>query len=231
MCGRFAMIEPLGVITRAFFIDDVLADIRESYNIAPGSSIPAVIHEESRRKLTVFRWGLVPRWAKEPSIGARLINARSETVTEKPSFRDAVKRRRCLIIASGFYEWKKEGKGSTPFYIYPESEKLFGLAGIFENWASPEGAELSTCSILTTGPNSLIAQIHDRMPVIIPREQGDLWMDPSSRPEEYLSMLAPYPADRMGMHPVSTEMNSPANDSQVCIRPLQEGLFPEGDAR
>jgi len=222
------MIEPLSVIMRAFFIDDVLADIRESYNISPGSSVPAVIMENGKRTLTQFRWGLVPGWAKDKSIGNRLINARSETVTEKPSFRDAVKKRRCLIIASGFFEWKKEGRERTPFYICPDDEKPFGLAGIYEHWRSQQGEELATCAILTTRPNSLIANVHDRMPVIIPHDLVEKWTDPASPQEEYLSMLDPYPSERMTMHRVSGEVNSPVNNSPQCIRPVQDGLFPEG---
>lgn len=220
MCGRFVMICDLSDITEAFDITDIVCEPKPSYNIAPGSEVAAVMHAEKNR-LVSFTWGLVPSWSKDPSIGNRLINARGETVNEKPSFRNAFKRRRCLIVATGFYEWRKDTQGKTPFYIGLRTDAPFGFAGLYETWQSPDGNELSTCTIVTTEANELITPIHDRMPVIIPYNEQARWLDPSVRDTKaLLPLLQQYPSDKMKAYPVSHLVNSPRNNSADCIKPI-----------
>lgn len=220
MCGRFARIAPISEIISNFYLEDVLIDVQPSYNIAPGSSILSVVLKDGRRALETFRWGLVPHWAKEPSIGYKMINARGETVHQKPGFRSAFKARRCLIVASGFYEWKKEGRIKIPHYIRLAGRSSFAFAGIHESWISKEGTELRTCAIITTGPNDLLRTIHDRMPVILsPASERD-WLDPAFPAEDARALLAPYPAAEMEAYPVSALVNSPRNDIPDCIAPV-----------
>ncbi|MBP7735269.1 MAG: SOS response-associated peptidase [Spirochaetes bacterium] len=220
MCGRFAQIEPISNIIKIFFIDEVITDITPRYNIAPGSSILSVIMNNGRRLLVDYQWGLVPHWAKDPSIGNNLINARGETVHQKPSFRNAFKQRRCLIPASGFYEWKKEGKVKSPYFVKLKTGDLFTFAGLHETWKSSSGEELRTCTIITTAANSVMAPIHDRMPVIIPGECHERWLDPAALPEDLLALVAPYRSDEMEAYPVSPMVNSPRNESPDCVTPL-----------
>ena len=220
MCGRFAQIEPISNIVRAFFIDDILTEILPSYNIAPGSKILSVVKKEGKRELVDFQWGLVPHWAKDPAIGQKMINARAETVGQKPSYRTPFKSRRCLIVASGFYEWKKDGRIKIPFYVKLSSGAPFAFAGLYETWTSPGGIELRTCTIITTEANGIMKPIHNRMPVILSHDREDKWLDISVQPEEVLAFLAPYPADEMEAYPVSTLVNSPKNNSIECTAPV-----------
>ena len=220
MCGRFVMICDLSDITEAFNLPDIACEPKRSYNIAPGNTVTAVIHAETNR-LVSFKWGLVPAWSKDPSMGTRLINARGETVGEKPSFRAAFKRRRCLIVATGFYEWRKDANGKIPFYIGLRTDAPFGFAGLYETWHSSEGNQLSTCTIITTEANELIKPIHHRMPVIIPHHEAACWLDPSLRDTTaVLPLLQPYPPEQMKAYRVSPLMNSPRNNSADCIKPV-----------
>lgn len=197
MCGRFVLMSNLADIEREFSLQQVACDYRPSNNILPGQDVFAVIHDGITR-LTSFRWGLIPPWAKDPSIGRRLINARAETLQEKPSFKNAFKKRRCLIIADGFYESLKEGKRKTPFLFRLKSGKPFGFAGLYETWTSPQRECVRTCTIITTEPNELIKPIHSRMPVIIPKQYESLWIHPSAENVPLLtSLLQPYPAGEM----------------------------------
>jgi putative SOS response-associated peptidase YedK len=199
MCGRFVLVSDLSIITEAFDIRETVCDYRPSSNVLPSHQIAAVIHDGVNR-LVQFRWGLIPSWAKDPSIGSRLINARAETLAEKPSFRNAFKKRRCLIVADGFYESLKEGKKKIPFYFRLKSGKPFGFAGLYETWTSPEGQPIHTCTIITTEPNDLVQPIHNRMPVIIPREQESFWIDTTV--QDYMSLktvLRPYATSEMEM--------------------------------
>jgi putative SOS response-associated peptidase YedK len=169
-----------------------------------------------------FVWGLIPGWAKDPTIGSRLINARAETLGEKPAFRGAYKYRRCLIPADGFFEWREEPglKVKTPLWIHLQSKKPFALAGLWEQWQSPDGGIVKSAAIITTEPNSLMAQIHNRMPVILPFGAYAQWLDPSPQsPESLQKLLAPFPAEAMSAHPVSRLVNSPANDTPACVEP------------
>lgn len=222
MCGRFALISATEEVADALGVDQAtIADIPPAvprYNIAPTQPVlAAYLDEIGQRRLTFFQWGLVPSWSKDVTIGSRLINARSETVTEKPSFRNAFKRRRCLIPADGFYEWQKLNGGKQPMYIHGADGRPLALAGLWEVWQEPEGTRLQTCTILTTTPNELMAPIHDRMPVILEPEDYAMWLEPGAHPDEALHLLRPYPAANMKAYPVSTAVNNPRNDAPECI--------------
>ncbi|MFW5863092.1 MAG: SOS response-associated peptidase [Spirochaetota bacterium] len=219
MCGRFAQADPLEIIAEQFGIEVIDLDLSPRYNVAPGQQVAVIIKEETRIMVNL-KWGLVPFWAKDPSIGNRMINARAESVLEKPSFKNAMKKRRCLIPASGFYEWKKDGKVKVPHYFRLKSGNPFGLAGLWETWKDPGGNELKTFTIITTEPNELAARVHNRMPVIIPENGYATWLDIANPPEEAQALLAPYSADRMEAYPVSTMVNSPANDTEELVRPV-----------
>jgi putative SOS response-associated peptidase YedK len=197
MCGRFVLISDLSVITNAFEIAEIACRYRPDPDIRPGRQIAAVVHDGAN-KLISLRWGLIPSWSKDPAMGSRLINARAETLAEKPSFKNAFKKRRCLIVADGFYESQKDGNKKIPVLFRLKSGQPFGFAGLYEIWKSPEGESFATCTIITTEPNDLIRPIHNRMPVIVPKEKVSLWIDPAVQNERLLSfVLKPYPAAEM----------------------------------
>ncbi len=198
MCGRFALVTDLNKIAGQFNARNTLVDFKANLDVRPGQRIPAVIQRGGQNIIDSFLWGLIPSWAKDPSIGRRLINARAETIDEKPSFRSAFRQRRCLIIADGFYEWKQEGNKKVPWYFYLKSGEPFGLAGLYESWMSPEKELMKTCTIITTEANRLMLPIHDRMPVIVPRELEQIWLSEKINDRAtLLSVLNPYPDDRM----------------------------------
>ena len=218
MCGRFILLTDLSVIVESFGIGEVAAEYKPGSNISPGQQISAVIRNEDVNKLVDFRWGLIPSWAKDPSIGNKMFNARAETIAEKPSFREAFKRRRCLIVADGFYEWQKSEKGKKPFHFSLRSAGPFGFAGLYETWMSPENRPVKTCTIITTDANDLLKPIHDRMPVILSPDYYDAWMNTKETSTSRLkSLLIPYASDRMKAYPISTLINSPKNDSRELI--------------
>ena len=221
MCGRFTLTLNPDELQEQFGLSEPPpTQLVPRYNIAPTQAV-AVIANNSDRKLELFQWGLIPSWAKDPKIGNKMINARAETLAEKPSFRTALKRRRCLVVADGFYEWKKTGSGKTPMYIQLKDGQPFGFAGLWEAWQSPEDGLIKTCTIITTTPNALMEGIHDRMPVILPREAYDRWLAPEELPAaETLPLLQPYDAAQMRAVQVSTRVNSPAVDSAECILPV-----------
>lgn len=221
MCGRFTLTQSAETIAEAFQLDQVPKFV-PGYNIAPTQPVPAIqADQQGERSFNYLYWGLIPSWSKDPSIGAKMINARAETVTEKPSFRTAFKRRRCLIVADGFYEWQRTGGKKQPYYFQLNDHQVFGFAGLWEHWHSPEGDELQSCTILTTEANAAMRSIHDRMPVILQPQDYDLWLDPTVQTSErLLPLLQPYPAE-MQHYPVSTQVNSPQNDSPDCIVPLE----------
>ncbi len=202
MCGRFVLITDLKNIQNNFDIQNISCEHQPSWNIVPSQSVPVVICHNGINQLVCYRWGLIPSWSRDPSIAEKLINARAETVDKKPSFKDALKKRRCLIVADGFYEWKREGKSKMPLYFYLKSARPFGFAGLYETWISPDKKEINTCVIITTAANELIAPIHDRMPVIVSGEQENIWLQSDvSKISDLLSLLKPYPAGEMDYKP------------------------------
>lgn len=225
MCGRFSLASGNDILFNRFLLDpESEAEIRPRYNIAPGQDAPVVVVRDGARRLEMMHWGLIPFWAKDESIGNRLINARSETITEKQSFKNPFKRRRCLVPADGFYEWRKEpGGGKTPMRITLKSREPFAFAGLWEAWKHPQRGVIHSFTITTIGPNDLMAAIHDRMPVILLPEHENDWLNPDIHDEDLLrSFLKPYPAAGMESFEVSTLVNSPANDSPDCIAPAAE---------
>jgi len=220
MCGRYTLSTPVGTLAEEFDIAGPLPELPPSYNVAPTQEVPAVVAAGSGgegRRLEMLRWGLIPSWADDPGIGARMINARSETVAEKPSFRRAFKERRCLIPADGFYEWQKSNDGKQPYYIRMKNVRPFAFAGLWESWRG-DGNEIHSCTILTTSPNDIAAEIHNRMPVILPPEVYEIWLDPDLRETDHLlSLLSPYPPGDMEAYPVSRRVNSPSNNEPSCV--------------
>ena len=212
MCGRFALKAPPAELITRFGLD-ACADFGTRFNISPGTDI-AVIRQspEGQRVLHLLRWGLVPHWAKDASIGAKLNNARGESVAEKPSFRDAFKRRRCLIPASGFYEWKTAGKIKQPYYISLKSDEPMALGGLWESWQAPDGTLLRSVCVITTGPNAVMESIHDRMPVIV---APDRWQDWLAAPAAAVAdVIGPYPAEEMQAWPVSRRVSRMQDDDE-----------------
>jgi putative SOS response-associated peptidase YedK len=200
MCGRFILLADLQVIAASFHIRHVACEYRPGDNISPGRQVAAVIRKNDENSLVNFRWGLLPSWTRDPSIGGRMFNARAETLAQKPSFKNAFKKRRCLIVADGFYEWQKLGKVRKPFCIRLKTGRPFGFAGLYETWVSPDQQTVQTCTIITTVSNELLLPVHDRMPVIIPHEDQTTWLDPETKnPDELHSLLKPYPANEMTM--------------------------------
>ena len=217
MCGRFVRKRSSTLLAKEFGAAHLSDELQPSFNIAPTHNVAVIVNDDAR-KLVSMRWGLVPASATDPKIGSRLINARAETLTEKAAFRSAFRMRRCLIIADGFYEWQKAGGSKTPMLVELKSKRTFGFAGLYETWTSPLGERLTTCTIITTEPNELVRGIHDRMPVILPKEVEDLWLDPSvGDHRRLLDLLGAYPADEMDAYPVSSLVNSVKNDSPACI--------------
>jgi putative SOS response-associated peptidase YedK len=207
MCGRFVLQAELSRIVESFDIQEVACHYRPSNNIFPGQHIIAVVHDTMNR-LVEFKWGLIPWWSKDPSIGNRMINARAETAAEKPVFRQAFKKRRCLIVADGFYEWQKVGKAKKPLYFSLKSGGPFGFAGLHETWTSPDQQQLHTCTIITTEANRFIEPIHDRMPVIVPKDLEMKWIDPENQNhQELMSVLKPYLSEEMDMSEVTISLN------------------------
>lgn len=221
MCGRFSLSAISAELATLFDLDD-FPDLPARYNIAPTQPVIVVrqAHDSDRRQVALMRWGLIPSWAKDISIGSRMINARAESVAEKPSFGAAFKRRRCLIPASGFFEWQKRGSSKQPYFIGMEDLGPFALAGLWEYWEGADGSALETTTILTTTPNDLVKPLHNRMPVILHPQDFPDWLHPATPADALIYLLRPYPAAGMIAYPVSTLVNSPANDHPECVEPL-----------
>jgi putative SOS response-associated peptidase YedK len=193
------------------------------YNIAPSQPVAAIRIEPdtATRQLVLLRWGLIPSWAKDPKIWHQCINAKAETVAEKPSFRAAFKKRRCLVIATGFYEWQVQGRAKQPMWIGLQSKRPFAFAGLWEQWQPPEGEAIESCTILTTEPNELLRSIHNRMPVILSPASYDQWLDPTVQQAEPLkTLLRPYPSEELLAYPVSTLVSNPRHDAPDCLEAL-----------
>jgi putative SOS response-associated peptidase YedK len=221
MCGRFTIASERERVTAALPGITVGEWYGPRFNVAPGQQVPAVLND-GRAALTWLRWGLIPAWALDPAIGNRLINARAETLAEKPSFRRPLQRHRCLVLADGFYEWVPVpgSKARVPHYLKMKDGSYFTFAGLWDRWRDPDGHEVLSCTLITTEPNDLIRPLHDRMPVILPAEARAPWLDPEPRePADLLPLLRPYAAALMRVHPVSTRVNRPGFDDPSCIAP------------
>ncbi len=222
MCGRFTLTVDPAQLKMFLDLNDVPIDLSPRYNIAPTQPV-AVVTNPIDRKVQIFQWGLIPSWSKDPSIGSRLINARAETLEEKPTFRGPFKRHRCLVLADGFYEWKKVSENGKevkqPYFIRLKNDQPFALAGLWDHWTAPNGDERLTCTIITTTPNELMAEIHDRMPVILTGEAMWDWLDPQASPIALHALLQPFPAKEMKAYPISKLVNKPENDRAEVIEP------------
>jgi putative SOS response-associated peptidase YedK len=217
MCGRFTLEIPSETLAELFGLAEHPV-VLPRYNVAPTQRVPVIRESEGRNRLDYLQWGLIPSWAKERSVGYKMINARSETVAEKPSFRQALRYRRCLVPASGFYEWLREGKAKLPHYLQIRDNGPMVFAGLWESWKAPEGETVESCTILTTAANHLVAAVHDRMPVILHPDEYRTWLDRNLTDPAGLSRLfQPYPADLMEIRPVSPLVNSPKNDMAQLI--------------
>lgn len=223
MCGRFTNRLSERTIREHFQVRQLPLDFRPRYNIAPGQQALTILGPWGAHEAAMLRWGLIPAWAKEPSIGYKTINARAETAHRLPAFRAAFRQRRCLIPADGFYEWRRDQDGKTPFWFHLAGEQPFAFAGLWERWEPPDGGPpLDTFTILTTEANELVQQIHSRMPVILAPNAYALWLDPAVQdPAALQPLLRPYPAQAMRAYPVSRVVNSPRNDSPTCLAPAQ----------
>jgi len=228
MCGRFILESDTEAVIRQFELDELPElELEPRYNIAPTQPVPAVRADrhsgDGKRRLVMLRWGLVPRWADDPSIGNRMINARSESAHQKNAFKAAMKYRRCLIPANGFYEWQKRPGGKQPYFIGFPERVLFALAGLWEHWQDADGNELETCTILTTDANAALRSLHDRMPVILPEGHYDRWLDPEQTdPESLLDLLRPFDPEPMTSYPISTRVNKPAQDDASLVEPVKD---------
>ncbi len=220
MCGRYTLTADGETVRTAYGLADAPFDYRPRYNIAPQQDVLVVANGKQGRRAGIMRWGLVPHWADSPADGARMINARSETVQERSAFRDAFERRRCIIPADGFYEWKQTPSGKIPMRITLGGE-LFAFAGLWEKWQRGDQPPLYTCTILTTSPASSIADIHDRMPVMLRPEQYDLWLQQDADAEDLKALLRPYEGEDLQAYTVSTLVNKVENDGPECVEPAE----------
>ncbi|MGD8463717.1 MAG: SOS response-associated peptidase [Anaerolineae bacterium] len=223
MCGRFTLSDPDAELAVQFNLPEI-PDLKPRYNIAPTQPVATVRAAAGgpAREMVLLHWGLIPFWAKDPGIGSRMINARSETVAEKPAFRAAFRRRRCLVVADGFYEWQKQNGNKQPYYIHLRDGQPFAFAGLWEHWEGEAGV-IESCTLLTTEPNELVRPVHNRMPVIVKPDDYELWLDPEmQQPERLQPLLGPYPSAEMDAYPVSRRVNRPQNDDPQCIEPLPQ---------
>lgn len=219
MCGRYSLIciDDLGNRFRVF---NPMMGARSRFNIAPASEMPVIVRA-GENHVAIMRWGLIPSWTRDIRAAKPLINARAETLAEKPAFRSLLKNHRCLVPASGFFEWKKEGKRKNPYYIRLFDDPLFSFAGLYDQWHNPEGVTVSTYTIITCDANPLVALLHDRMPVILSRPNEERWLNPDPlSPEDLRQILTPYPASAMAMVPVSDLVNNPSVDDERLVQPL-----------
>ena len=220
MCGRFVRSSPREVVCDEFEATAAAdVDFSPRYNICPGEPVLAVAGGESRR-VGALRWGLVPSFAEDARGGPRAINARAETVHARPAFRDAFRRRRCLVVADGFYEWRREGSARVPFLARPQAQAPLAFAGVWERWRAPDGGELTSCAIVTCPANADLRPVHDRMPVILDRAARDRWLAPDAEPDALRALLRPYVDGALEVYEVSRLVNSPRNDLPECLRPV-----------
>ncbi len=226
MCGRFTIVVTIEELIGRYLIEQPMTGYpTPRYNVAPMQDVWAIIHDGRKNRLGELRWGLVPSWAPDDKVGSKMINARAETLMERASFKTLVGRKRAIIPADGFYEWRKEGSRKQPMRITMKDGALFSMAALYDTWQAPDGRKLSTCTIITTAPNRLMADIHDRMPAILSPEDEAPWLDRGNGDiEALLALLRPYPAERMRAYPVSPIVGNVKNDSEECIAE-QPALF------
>ena len=228
MCGRYELHAHPAAVALVFGLR-ATPDLAPRYNIAPTQQVPIVRrNRQGENELVEVRWGLVPRWARDPTIGARMINARAETLTQRSAFRDLFRRHRCLLPADGFYEWKAVKNGKQATWVGMKNGQPFGLAGLYERWLSRDGEVLDTCTVITTEANALLRDVHDRMPLIVAPEDHERWLDPGN--EDVADLLAPYPSDAMTRHPVSKRVNAVRNDYASLIERVEEASAVGADA-
>lgn len=217
MCGRFTAVN-VKEFYEKYELSDRLPSLQASYNIAPSHEIPAIVGTNEGNRLLMLRWGLIPSWSKDDSFAFKMINARAETIDQKPSFKNLLTRRRCLIPADGFFEWKKEEKSKTPYRFILENEKPFAFAGLWDSWKNEKGETLYTFTIVTTSPNKMIEEVHDRMPVILNDQGEKIWLDPNTEDKKVLKeLLIPYPSELMDKYQVSSYVNSSRNPGPKAI--------------
>jgi putative SOS response-associated peptidase YedK len=221
MCGRFTITADGEIIVSEFGLPDVPFDYRPRYNIGPTQDVLAIVKEDEGKRAGWLRWGLVPGWADDPSVGARMINARSETIDKRSAFNDAFEHRRCLVVADGFYEWQRIGNLKVPMRIHLRNNRPFAFAGLWERWSRPGREPLVTCTILTTSPSPSIADIHDRMPVMLGPRERELWLDRDADPESLKAVLRPYADEELEAYSVSQLVNRVENDVPECIAPAE----------
>lgn len=226
MCGRYSVTTAPEAMRRLFRYRE-LPNFPPRYNVAPTQPIAVVCFIDGERHFALMRWGLLPSWVKDPANFSLLINARGETAAEKPAFRAAMKRRRCLIPADGFYEWQRDGARKRPFYIRQKSQQPFAFAGLWETWTGPNGEELDTAAIVTIGANATLKPIHDRMPVIVPPDAFDLWLDPNADARLVQTLIAPAPDNMLEAYEISTAVNRTANDGPQLLLPVADAPEPE----
>lgn len=217
MCGRFTVTADGETIVAEFGLPAVPFDYRPRFNVAPGQNVLAVVGEGPKTRAGWMKWGLVPAWAEDATVGSKMINARSETLEERSAFREAFEKRRCLIVADSFYEWKRVGGMKVPMRIMPRDQPLFAFAGLWERWSRGQGEPLITCTILTTTPSACIADVHDRMPVILTREGRARWLNRGAEPEALKQLLQPYEDDQLETYSVSDSVNRIENDDPNCV--------------
>jgi putative SOS response-associated peptidase YedK len=222
MCGRFSLTKEEAEIEKRFNARFYSDDLVKRYNVAP-SQLSIVITDESPSELQLFKWGLIPSWAKDPSIGNKMINARSETIWEKPSFKNLIKRKRCLVVTDGFYEWKKiDSKTKIPYRICVKDESLFTLGGLWDQWTDKSSGEIiSSFTVITTNANDKVGEIHDRMPVILSKEDESIWLNENSGQLDIDELLKPYPEQELKTYPISKKVNSPTNDSEEILEEVE----------
>ena len=228
MCGRYRLSRRKELLAQHFGADFAGLDWEPRYNIAPTQAVPVLRPGHTGTlEASAMRWGLIPSWATDPAVGARTINARSETVASKPSFRESLQKRRCLVPADGFYEWQRGAGGKQPFCFEVGEAEIFAFAGLWDSWRRPDGQTIETCTILTTTPNDLLADVHDRMPVILAPEHRDRWLDPSLRDAaKAAALLQPFASNLMRRYPVSTRVNGVANEGPECSTPVDLPVAP-----
>jgi putative SOS response-associated peptidase YedK len=221
MCGRYGLAVDTSKLQERFETSNTLPDLQPRFNIAPTQALPVIVRN-SPNSMVLMQWGLIPSWSKEPQVSYSTINARAENLLKSSVYKKPFQRQRCLVPASGFYEWQQTSAGKQPYYLHLQDTDVFAFAGLYDIWRDKHGHELHSYTIITTKPNDLVAPIHNRMPVILRRDDENVWLDTDADPARLLALLTPYPADEMSAYRVSTWVNSPSNDAPQALEPLEQ---------